>query len=360
LINYVDKCGFRSQSMADLNTYEASTLELLGLGSYTNFDLCYHKTLNRYVVLKSSILWSENVSKEAKILAQLKHDNVVGFLGVTNWEGRFGIIMEFLPCGNLDNLLFKDCEISLPWIIRRRFFLEIANALDYLHDHDTHRTYVHGNLKPQNILLTDSLNIKLSDFGDCTKSLLENAIENNTYTNLHGNIQDDESFEVIQHKHTLYTAPEYLKTPTTDKCSSMDVYSYGMVGYEIITRKAIFGGDQVTYKNLLLSIESEGRKPNQNIFGKVFLTLVKDLEDLNMFLELKEIVQKCWIFLPFDRPKISEVTKKLNDSTWLKKMYSHDVDAEANRLIVSRKLNFQLPISEQTTSLLTKTKVNYT
>jgi len=263
--------------------------------------------------------------------------------------------MEYIPCGTLESFLFMHHESSLPWIIRRRFFLEIANALDYLHNHDEHIPYVHGDLKPQNVLLTEALKVKLADFGASRKTIPDEVTEKSTYINLHGSTQEDESFQVVQYT-PLYAAPECLKTPRTSSCLSMDVYSYGMVGYEVITRREVFHGANVHFDTLLHLIKTTGQKPDTRIFDNVESTLERNSQDLKIFLELSEIVQSCWQYKPSVRPTMSVVKKKLNDPLWRDRMYNNKVDQKAKALIALRKLNIQLPSIKQS-SLSKKAKV---
>ena len=102
-------------------------------------------------------------------------------------------------------------DVDISWNLRSRFFVQLADALKYLHCHDSSRVYIHGDVKPQNILLSKNLTVKLADFGAA-------IIERVTGTNI--SMCEEQNFQ-----HTpLYTAPEYLKHPTMNKTTAMDVY----------------------------------------------------------------------------------------------------------------------------------------
>ena len=99
------------------------------VGSYGDVKLLYDKKRQKYVVGK--IFYSsgemrkvnqdfDNARREAKILAQLEHKNIVAVLGATMWDKRsFIIILEYTPNGNLESLLLQDKDIPLPWKLAR-------------------------------------------------------------------------------------------------------------------------------------------------------------------------------------------------------------------------------------------------
>ena len=96
--------------------------------------------------------------REANIYAQFTHENIVRVLGTfLKTKRSFAVVMENAPCGDLDRLLHDGKDVPLPWKLRARFFTELADALDYLHNHDPKRRCIHGDLKPQRVLLGQKL-----------------------------------------------------------------------------------------------------------------------------------------------------------------------------------------------------------
>ena len=91
---------------------------------------------------------------------------------------------------------------DLPWDLRARFFIELVNVLDYLRNHDPERSYIHGDLKPQNVLLGDLLVIKLADFGAAA------------ITKVTGASSLDLTGEGSAQHLPYYTAPEFWNNPT--------------------------------------------------------------------------------------------------------------------------------------------------
>ena len=153
-----------------------------------------------------------SVERELAVLHRLGHDNIVKLLAKTEWNNCIGIIMEYVKGGSLENLLL-DAEIEIvPWLLRLRLYYEVALALRYLHHHDNKRAYIHGDLKPQNILLTPELQVKVADFGSV------NIATASRQTNRSINISS-----TSQHT-SNYAAPEILRFPMEERKTSCDVY----------------------------------------------------------------------------------------------------------------------------------------
>ena len=326
-----------------LKTCDPNSLDFikkLGNGTYGTVHLYYHKNQKKFVVGKLFLIGGNQktiekrffeAQREAKILARIKHENIISHLGtITKKNGTFGIILEYAPCGDLESLLFQDTDVPLSWKIRARFFAELASAIDYLHYHDQKRPFIHRDLKPQNVLLGDMLTIKLADFGATTIAKLTGAT---TLTITGGNTQ-----------HTpYYTAPEYLVSSEKKRQRSMDVYSYGMIGYEIITRKPVYSGSAVSVATLLTLIAEKGQKPSKDYISKEAKTLTKNSSDWGIFHELKKVIYQCWQTAADDRPRISEVKQQIDKLAQDEKVYKKAINAKAKSLIIRRKLKTQLP-----------------
>ena len=154
------------------------------------------------------------MENEAKILCKIDHSNILIALGITKWKNCCGIITELITCGNLEDLLRARDDIEISWKLRLRFFLELGRAVHYLH---STKFLIHGDIKPQNILLDDHLTIKLADFGaaDIIKAAGVDSLSANSQHKNH-----DKNTE-----HTpAYTAPEYLRNVYKEKTKAMDIY----------------------------------------------------------------------------------------------------------------------------------------
>ena len=322
----------------ELYVYKSNNLELvekLDSGSYGEVRLFKDKQFKQYVVGKLFLVGGNRkiikkqvagAKREAEILARLEHKNIVRVLGiVANKDKNFEMILEYAPCGDLESFLLLDSDIPLPWKIRLRFFTELASALDYLHCHDPKRPYIHGDLKPQNVLLGVLLTVKLADFGAASIAKVTGAT---SLTIDNGNTQ-----------HTpLYTAPEFLRNPNNKRCRSMDVYSYGMIGYEIITRTRVFSGSQVS-NDALISLIKSGQKPSEMYINEVDNGLVENSCESIIFNKLKKLVYECWQTDAGDRPKTSDIKQSLDELAQKEQIYENETDIEVKNLMKSKKLN---------------------
>ena len=285
--------------------------------------------------------------REAEILAQFQHKNIIHILGVVYWdEVNFGMIMEYVPCGDLENPLHYEKDVDLPWKLRARFFTELANALDYIHNHGSKRSYIHGDLKPQNVLLENMLEIKLADFGSVAIAQVTSATS--LAINDKGNTQ-----------HTPhYAASEFLKNPTEKKTKSMDVYSFAMIGYEILTRNVVFSGAP---SDLVIKLIIEtGQKPDVECLLKVEKSLEQNKDDKEIFNKLEDEVKMCWQTEVVHRPLISDVKKRLEELPPAKKYNPTTIDDAAKTVIEQRKLKKKLPLRERPGKMATTKKVRKT
>ena len=117
-------------------------------------------------VKKLDSLFQENSYKEFKtevnVIGQTHHKNLVRLLGFCDKGLHRLLVYEFLNNGTLASFLYRDSKAS--WNLRVQIAVGIARGLLYLHEEcSTH--IIHCDIKPQNILLDDYYNARISDFG---------------------------------------------------------------------------------------------------------------------------------------------------------------------------------------------------
>ena len=205
-----------------------------------------------------------------------------------------------------------------------QIFTELANALDYLHNHDPQISYIHGDLKPQNVFWGDLLQIKLGDFGSTTTV----------------RFADETSTETIRDENTQYSpkyvAPEFLSNPTAGKYKSMDVYGFAMIGYEILTRQGVFSA--VANINVMITLKKEiGQTPDVECLNMMATALKNNNTDFEIFGKLEKTVKDCWKFKPDDRPSIANVKNDLFKLAQSKKVYDETIDEEIKTIIQNEK-----------------------
>ncbi|VVA33220.1 PREDICTED: G-type lectin S-receptor [Prunus dulcis] len=192
--------------------------EELGRGAFaTVFKGVLRSSDNgKYVAVKrlDNMVKDNELEFKAEInsIGKTNHKNLVQLLGFCN-EGQHRILVyEFMSNGSLAGFLFGE---SMPnWYKRRQIALGIARGLLYLHE-DCSSQIIHCDIKPQNILLDDSIGARISDFG---LAKLLKMDQTHTTTGIRGT--------------KGYVAPEWFKNfPITLK---VDVYSYGILLLEIV------------------------------------------------------------------------------------------------------------------------------
>ncbi len=160
----------------------------------------------------------ERFRREAEILQQFRHPNIVRFLAVGRFRGTSYIAMEFVPGVTLEKTL-QDRE-RLPWREVVELGIQICDALHYAHE----RGVVHRDLKPSNLMVTNDGKIKLTDFG-IAKDLDKTALTATGRTL----------------GTAAYMAPEQIRgTPAVSH--KTDLYALGIVLYQMLVGKPAFEG----------------------------------------------------------------------------------------------------------------------
>ncbi|KAH0653841.1 hypothetical protein KY289_031519 [Solanum tuberosum] len=156
----------------------------------------------------------ESFLTEVKAVGGIHHINLVKLIGFCAEKSHRLLIYEYMVNGSLDRwITHENQENGLTWNTRQRIISDIAKGLAYLHEDCSHKI-IHLDIKPQNILLDQYLNAKISDFG------------------LSKLIEKDKSKVVTRMRGTRgYLAPEWLSSVITEK---VDVYAFGIVLLEIL------------------------------------------------------------------------------------------------------------------------------
>ena len=176
------------------------------------------------VTRKCDLHWYDNLltdSLQASVLSTVRHPNLVTLIGTC--PEAFGLVYEFFPNGSLEDCLAcKNNTPRLTWQTRTRIIGEMCSALIFLHSNKPHPV-VHGDLKPDNILLDANYSSKLGDFGISRLLIQTNTCSTTLYrtTNPRGTFS--------------YMDPELLTTGELTPLS--DVYSLGIIIMRLLTGK---------------------------------------------------------------------------------------------------------------------------
>gem|GEM_PF-240872 len=184
-----------------------------------------HPTLKRFVILKQLTLRgsagiSERFKREAQLMIDFRHENIVPVYDHFKSGSSYFIAMEFVDGTSLDKLIAERSKLSPEAAVL--MFSEVCRGLKYAHD----KGVIHRDIKPANILLSKEGEVKLVDFGIATT-------------------MESEKEGLTQAGMTLgtpaYMSPEQIAdSRTVDKRS--DVYSMGVMLYEMLTGEKPFPG----------------------------------------------------------------------------------------------------------------------
>ena len=205
-------------------------LEQLGEGGMATVYKAYDTRLERDVavkVIRTEKLTLDTIDKtlkrferEAKALAKLTHPNIVPITDYGEHEGKPYLVMPYLPGGTLKQRLGKP----IPWEEAVRILIPVARGLHYAH----HQGIVHRDVKPSNILITQSGEPMLTDFG-IAKILIDTG-ETSDLTGTGMGVGTPE-----------YMSPEQFQGKGVD--ARTDIYSLGVVLYEMVTGRKPYQAD---------------------------------------------------------------------------------------------------------------------
>jgi len=200
--------------------------ELVGHGGMSSVYRAHDSLLERYVALKvlheqynEDDDFVERFKREARLVAQLQHPNIVTVIDRGEQAGRQYIVFEYIEGENLKELVVRRGRLEVREALE--IAIEVARALGFAHEHGL----VHRDVKPQNVLLNGDGRAKVTDFGIARSLDVEQGV---TQT---GTVLGTSN----------YIAPEQASGKHVDQHS--DVYSLGVVLYEMLTGQLPFPGE---------------------------------------------------------------------------------------------------------------------
>src|SRR5436190_21071824 len=201
-------------------------VELVGTGGMSSVHKAHDRLLERNVALKllhphygDDEEYVERFRREARTVAQMSHPNIVTVIDRGEDDGQQYIVFEYVDGENLKQMVERNGPLPARRAVE--LGLEMAEALAFAHEHGL----VHRDVKPQNVLLTPDGEAKMTDFGIARSLDVEHGV---TQT---GTVLGTSN----------YLSPEQASgqpvTPATD------VYSLGVVLYELLTGDVPFPGE---------------------------------------------------------------------------------------------------------------------
>jgi len=226
-------------------------LERIGDGGMAVVYKARCRLLNRFVAIKilkpdfiKDIKFIENFKKESQAAASLSHPNIVNVYDVGREGNIHYIVMELIEGKVLSDVIEE--EAPLDYMRSIDITKQIASALSFAHKNQI----IHRDVKPHNILITQNGTAKITDFG-IAKAVTVNA---ETLVGNEGTVMGS----------VHYFSPEQARGGYVDEKS--DIYSLGIVLYEMLTGKVPFDGDNPV-SVALMHVNDEMTPPSQLVEG---------------------------------------------------------------------------------------------
>lgn len=200
-------------------------IRVIGEGGMANVYLAMDTILNRKVavkVLRGDLATDEKFvrrfQREALSASSLNHPNIVEMYDVGEDDGNFYIVMEYVEGKNLKQLIKRRTKLSLPEVID--IMKQLTDGIAHAHD----SFIIHRDIKPQNMLILDNGLVKITDFGI---AVALNSTQLTQTNSVMGSVH--------------YLPPE--QAAGKGATFKSDIYSLGILMYELVTGKLPFKGE---------------------------------------------------------------------------------------------------------------------
>jgi serine/threonine protein kinase len=209
----------------------------------------------------------------------LRHPNVVLFMAASTKPPKLCIVMELMGLGSLFDLLHNELISDLPGRLKIKILYQAAKGMHFLHSSGV----VHRDLKSLNLLLDNKWNVKVSDFG---------------LTKFKDSMKKKDSTAQVGSVHWM--APEVLAEQSNVDWMTADVYSYGIIIWEVITRCQPYHG--LSPAAVAVAVIREASRPPRFHAGGGISEKEKELERISI---------ACWSQDPVGRPDFLSIMEDI-------------------------------------------------
>lgn len=278
-------------------------LKILGEGGMANVYLAEDTILGRKVAVKvlrgdlaTDDKFVRRFQREALAASSLSHPNIVEMYDVGEDDGDFYIVMEYVEGRNLKQLIKKRGALTIPEVID--IMLQLTDGLAHAHD----SYIIHRDIKPQNILILDNGLVKITDFGI---AMALNSTQMTQTNSVMGSVH--------------YLPPEQASGKGSTIKS--DIYSLGILMYELLTGKLPFKGENAVeialkhMKDPLPSLHRELDNVPQSIENIIIRATAKNPK--NRYNNAREM---------HDDLKTALDEERINEPRYIYKYLEHDLD----------------------------------
>ena len=284
-------------------------IKSIGEGGMANVYLAKDTFLDRKVAVKvlrgdlsNDEKFIRRFQREAYAASTLSHPNIVEMYDVGEDKGIYYIVMEYIEGRTLKQLLKKRGSLTTPEVVD--IMLQLTDGIAHAHD----MYIIHRDLKPQNIMISDDGKIKITDFGI---AMAMNSTQVTQTNSVMGSVH--------------YLPPEQAsgKGSTTKS----DIYSMGIMLFELLTGKLPFKGDnavEIALKHMKDDIPSV-RKINPNIPQSLENIILKSTakNPKNRYDDVKSM---------YNDLKVCLNEENLNQAPYVYKYPEHEIDEKESNL----------------------------
>lgn len=302
-------------------------IKSIGEGGMANVYLAYDTILDRNVAVKllrgdlaSDEKFVHRFQREALSASSLNHPNIVEVYDVGEDNGSYYIVMEYIEGRHLKDLIKKRGKLTTSEVID--IMLQITDGMSMAHD----AYIIHRDIKPQNIMILENGLVKITDFGI---AMAMNATQLTQTNSVMGSVH--------------YIPPEQA----SGKGSSLqsDIYSMGIVMYELLTGKLPFRGDnavEIALKHLkeaMPNIKDELPTLPQSIENIILKATAKNPK--NRYADAKEMHEDLKTCMSDARAKETKIVFKYPENNF--------DDTKISKTIKENKKEGGTPIAKQIT-----------
>jgi serine/threonine protein kinase len=242
--------------------------------------------------------------REIHFMRTVRHSNIVMFIGAgQHTEKQPFLVLEYMSGGALLSLL-QNVEEELTLANKMQFILDTAEGMKYLHTLQPPR--IHRDLKSANLLLSGTRRVKVADFG-CARLIpqIGRAKSSNEPNSRSGfrfqRIADDDLLDERAQLTSRFIGTARWRSPELWQrkpySTATDVYSFGIVMWEIVTRQTPFSGPEYRFDAKVEDAVLCGTRPP---------IPDRTLDDLS------SLIKECWQDKPNSRPPFSDAVRRLH------------------------------------------------
>ncbi|EDV30989.2 uncharacterized protein Dana_GF15131 [Drosophila ananassae] len=276
------------------NIFQVCRQSLLVVGeankrSFTNIALFRGNIVAMRKIHKKNVDITRSIRKELKLMREVRHENIINFIGASTDHGSVILFTTYCARGSLEDVLANE-DLYLDHMFISSLVADILKGMIYLHDSEI---ISHGNLRSSNCLIDSRWVCQISDFG-----LHELKAG-----------QDEPNKSELEVKRALCMAPELLRDDYRPPRGTQkgDVYSFGILLYEMIGRKGPWG--ETTYsKEEIIHFVKCPELLQHGVFRPALT---------HTHLEIPEYIRKClcecWDEDPEARPDIRLIRMRLKE-----------------------------------------------